>query len=300
MTGGHAHEMPDEQAATRAVLVSAVVLGLASALEFATTRSGHSAGVLADALHNAGDVLTTLVLLIAFAVARRPATRRFTSGYGRVEDVATLVIVVVIVMSAAAAGFESLGRLLSSEGYQSSVPAMGAALFAVIANLGASEYKIRVGRRIRSVALEADGLHSRLDALVSAAALGGLVLAWMGFAIADPLAGIGITIAIVYILAGTVSRLVLRMMDAVDPELIEQISAAARDVKGVLGVHDVRARWVGRELMAVLHVECDGNATLAQAHVIAEAVEHEVEHRVPAVRLDVHMDPGKGSSTRST
>jgi len=292
MTGSHSHALTDDRAANQAVIVSAVALGLASAVEFATSLAGHSAGVLADALHNAGDVLTTLVLLVAFAVARRPATRRFTSGFGRVEDVATLVIVLVIVFTAAAAALESLGRLLSTQGYSNSVPAMGAALVGVIANLGVSEYKIRVGRRIRSMALEADGLHSRLDALVSAGAFVGLLLAWMGFAIADPLAGIAVTIAIVYILAGTVGRLVLHMMDAVDPEVIEQITKAAAGVKCVLGVHDVRARWVGRELVAVLHVDCPPDATLAEAHDIAQAVEHEVEHKVSAVRLDVHMDPG--------
>jgi len=294
VTGSHSHAAPDDRDANRAVIVSAVALGLAAAVEFAASRSGHSAGVLADALHNAGDVLTTLVLLVAFAVARRPATHRFTSGFGRVEDVATLVIVLVIVFTAAAAALESIGRILSTEGYTNSVPAMGAAIVGVIANLSVSEYKIRVGRRIRSTALEADGIHSRLDALVSAAAFAGLLLAWMGFAIADPLAGIAISIVIVYILAGTVGRLVLRMMDAVDPAVIEQITRAASGVKGVLGVHDVRARWVGRELVAVLHVDCPPDATLAQAHDIAQAVEHEVEHQVPAVRLDVHMDPGTG------
>ena len=292
MTGGHSHALPDDREANRAVIASAIVLGFAAAVEFATSVSGHSAGVLADALHNAADVLTTLVLLIAFSVARRPATRRFTSGFGRVEDVATLVIVLVIVFTAGAAAFESLGRLLSTEGYNNSVPAMGAAIVGVIANLAVSEYKIRVGRRIRSVALEADGIHSRLDALVSGGAFVGLLLAWMGFAIADPLAGAGISIVIVYILAGTVGRLVLRMMDAVDPEVIEQITRAAAGVNGVLGVHDVRARWVGRELVAVLHVDCPADATLAEAHDIAQAVEHEVEDQVPAVRLDVHMDPG--------
>jgi cation diffusion facilitator family transporter len=300
VTGGHTHDLPDDRAATRAVVISALVLGLAAAIEFATTRTSHSAGVLADALHNAGDVLTTLVLLVAFAVARRPATRRFTSGFGRVEDVATLVIIVIIVFTAAAAAFASLGRLLSSEGYQNAIPGMVAAAVSAVANLGVSEYKIRVGRRIRSPALEADGLHSRLDALVSAAAFVGLLLAWMGFAIADPLAGLGITIAIVYILAGTVGRLVLRMMDAVDPDVITQISTAAAGVSGVLGVHDVRARWVGRQLIAIMHVECAADATLTHAHQIAEAVQHEVEHRVPAVHLDVHMDPGTGSVSRST
>src|SRR5258708_27090266 len=299
VTGSHSHGLTDDRAANRAVIVSALALGVASAVEFATSISGHSAGVLADALHNAGDVLTTLVLLVAFAVARRPATHRFTSGFGRVEDVATLVIVLVIVFTAAAAALESLGRLLSTQGYSNPVPAMGAAIVGVIANLGVSEYKIRVGRRIRSLALEADGIHSRLDALVSAAAFMGLLLAWMGFAIADPLAGVGVTIAVVYILAGTVSRLVLRMMDAVDPKMIEQISTAATSVKGVLGVHDVRARWVGRELIAVLHVEMAASSTLAQAHDIAMAVEHEVDHRGPAVSLHGPLHPGAGSNTRS-
>jgi cation diffusion facilitator family transporter len=287
--------LSDHAAANRAVIVSAVALGLAAAVEFVASRQSHSAAILADALHNSSDVLTTLVLLVAFAVARRPATRRFTSGFGRVEDVATLVIVLIIVFTAAAAALESVGRILSSEGYSNPWGGLFAAAVGVVANLGVSIYKIRVGRRIRSVALEADGIHSRIDALVSAAAFVGLLLAWMGFAIADPFAGIGITIAIVYILAGTVSRLVLRMMDAVDPALIEQITTAAIGVKGVLGVHDVRARWVGRELVAVLHIDCPPDATLKQAHDIAQAVQHEVEHRVPAIRLDVHMDPGTGA-----
>jgi cation diffusion facilitator family transporter len=292
VTGDHSHSPLDNAAATRAVIVSAAALGAAAAIEFAASRIGHSAGVLADALHNAGDVLTTFVLLAAFSVARRPATRRFTSGFGRVEDVATLVIVLVIIFTAAAAALESIARLLSSEGYANAGPGLAAAAVGAIANFGVSEYKIRVGRRIHSFALEADGIHSRLDAVVSAGALVGLGLAWMGFAIADPLAGLAITIAIVYILAGSVGRLVLRMMDAVDPELIDQISNVAGSVKGVLGVHDVRARWVGRELVAMVHIDCPADATLAQAHAIAKAVEDEVEHRVPAVRLDVHMDPG--------
>ncbi len=289
-----------DTAARRAVIVSALILAIASAAEFGASSRVHSAGVLADALHNAGDALTTLVLLGAFAIARRPATRRFTSGFGRVEDVATLVIVVVILITAAAAAFESVGRILSSEGYANPYAGLAATAIAVIANFGVSEYKIRVGRRIRSLALEADGLHSRLDGLVSAAAFAGLALAWIGFAIADSLAGIFIALAIIYILAGTVGRLVLRMMDAVDPQLIEQIMTAASSVDGVLGGHDVRARWVGRELVAVLHIDCPPNATLEQAHTTARAVEMEVGRRVPAVHLDVHMDPGTGRHSHSS
>jgi cation diffusion facilitator family transporter len=140
--------------------------------------------------------------------------------------------------------------------------------------------------------LEADGIHSRADALVSAGAFAGIGLAGLGLRLADPIAGLLITGAILYILGGTLRKLVLRMMDAVDPQLIDELTTAAEHTEGVLGVHDVRARWVGRELVAVMHIDCDARLSLKDAHEIANRVEHEVGHAVPGTRVDVHMDPG--------
>src|SRR5205807_7118553 len=114
---------------------SAVVLGVAAASEFAAAIASRSASVLADGLHNAGDVLTTFVLLGAFALARRPATRRFPSGYGRIEDVATLLIVVVIVVTAALAAFESIQRLVQPERYGNIAFSLIAAAIGIVANL---------------------------------------------------------------------------------------------------------------------------------------------------------------------
>jgi cation diffusion facilitator family transporter len=296
VSGAHSHDHGagayDNRAAVRAVIVSAAVLSAAAALEFGAAVAGRSAGILADGLHNAGDVLTTAILLISFRLAQRPATRRFSSGYGRIEDVATLLIVLVIVVTAAVAAFESIRRLVQPASYGSFPFSLAAGAVGVAANLVVSEYKVRVGNRIKSSALSADGIHSRIDALVSAAAVVGIGLAWAGYPVADPIAGLLITVAILYILAGTVKDLFLRMMDAVDPKLIDELTQAANQVSGVLGVHDVRARWVGRELLAVMHLDCDPGATLRQAHELAMQVTHELEHRLPAVRVDIHMDPG--------
>jgi len=292
VSGGHSHGAYDDRDAVRAVVISAVVLGGAAVVEFAAALASRSASVFADALHNAGDVLTTFVLLFAFALARRPATRRFPSGYGRIEDIATLVIVVVIVVTAAFAATESIRRLIQPELYTNIVFSLVAAAVGIVANLGVSEYKLRVGRSIGSTALEADGVHSRADALVSAGAFAGIGLAGLGLRLADPIAGLLITGAILYILGGTLRTLVLRMMDAVDPQLIDELTAAAARTEGVLGVHDVRARWVGRELVAVMHVDCDAGMSLKDAHAVAQRVEHEVAHAVPEARIDIHMDPG--------
>lgn len=292
MSGEHSHAVYHDRDAVRAVLVSAVALGAASIVEIVAAIASRSAGVLADGLHNAGDVLTTAILLFAFALARRPATRRFPSGYGRIEDIATLLIVVVIVVTAAIAGLESVRKLLQPEQYTNIPFSLIAAAVGIAANLAVSEYKVRVGRSLGSTALEADGIHSRADALVSAGAFAGIGLAGLGLRLADPIAGLVITGAILYILGGTLRKLVLRMMDAVDPSVIDDLSAAAARVRGVLGVHNVRARWVGRELVAVMHIDVDASASLADAHALAQRVEHEVAHAVPHARVDIHMDPG--------
>src|SRR6266851_2137333 len=271
VSAGHHHSSAHygNKDAVRAVIVSAVALGLAALAEITSSVVSGSASVLADGLHNSGDVLTSFILLFTFALVRRPATRRFSSGYGRFEDVATLLIIVVIIVTAA-----------------------GAALVGVIANLGVSEYKLRVGRGIGSESLEGDGVHSRIDALVSAGAFAGIGLAGLGLRLADPIFGILITLAIVFVLAGTVKQLYYRMMDAVDPTIVDEISSAAKSVPGVLEVHDVRVRWVGRELVAVMHVATNPKSTLEDAHTLAMRVEDAVCHEVPAARLDIHMDPG--------
>ena len=107
------------------------------------------------------------------------------------------------------------------------------------------------------------------------------------------MAGVVITLAIVYVLAGTVRQLFNRMMDAVDPHVVTEITETAQQVDGVLAVHDVSARWVGRELVGVMHVDCDPNSSLKDAHDVAVRVEHEAGHELPLARLDVHMDPGR-------
>lgn len=291
---GHSHSSAHygNKDAVRAVIVSAVALGLAALAEITASLISGSASVLADGLHNAGDVLTSFILLFTFALVRRPATRRFSSGYGRFEDVATLLIILVIIVTAAVAAAESVSKLINPVTYSGIPLSLGAALVGVIANLGVSEYKLRVGRGIGSESLEADGIHSRVDALVSAGAFVGIGLAGLGLRIADPIAGILITFAIVYVLAGTVKQLFYRMMDAVDPTIVDEITQAASSVNGVLQVHDVRVRWVGRQLVAVMHVAMDPKSTLENAHALAMRVEDAVCHEVPAARLEIHMDPG--------
>jgi cation diffusion facilitator family transporter len=300
MSGSHSHapvpvagSRRGEDEGARAVALAAVVLAVTAALELALVVVSGSVALLADGLHNLGDVFTTATLLIAFRVGRRQADRRYTFGLARAEDVAGVLVVLAIAASAGLALVESLARLadpgqpLRNPGW-----ALAAALVGVAGNEAVAEYKIRVGRRINSVPLEADGRHSRVDGLASLAAAAGIAGAWAGWPAADPLAGLLLSAVIVWVLVGTVRDVVARLMDRVDPEVIDRIERAAGSVEGAGAAHAVRARWVGRTLHVLLHVGVDPDLPLGRAHTLGERVRHRVFHAVPGVSaVDVHLDP---------
>jgi cation diffusion facilitator family transporter len=300
MSGGHRH-VPAAVAATRAgedeglraVAISAAGLGATAAIQFALVAVSGSVALLADGLHNLGDVFTTVTLWVAFVVGRRPGGRRYTFGLARAEDVAGVLVVLAIAVSAVVAGWESISRLLGE------VPdlrrpgwALVAALVGVVGNEAVAQYKISVGRRIRSVPLEADGQHSRVDGLASLAAAAGIVGAWAGWPAADPLAGLLLTLVICWVLVGATRDVLARLLDRVDEDVLDRIEAAASGVPGVSAVHDLRARWIGRSLHVLLHADVDGDLPLARAHALGERVRHAVFHAVPGIRaVDLHLDP---------
>jgi len=251
-----------------------------------------SVALLGDTLHNATDALTAVPLGIAFVLGRRPPTRRYTYGYGRAEDLAGMVIVLVIAASATVAGYASAGRLL----HPHPVSNLGAVALAALAGFAGNElvarYRIRVGRRIGSAALVADGVHARADGFTSLAVLAGAGGVALGWDWADAAAGLLISLAIAMALRQAAGEVFGRMMDAVDPALVARAEAALRGTPGVLGVGQVRLRWVGHALRAECEVTVDGMATVVEAHQVAVEAEHALMYALP--RLGgalVHADP---------
>jgi len=282
-----------EDEGLRAVRLSAIGLGLTAAVEFAFVAASGSVALLADGLHNLGDVFTTVTLWVAFVVGRRQPDRGYTFGFARAEDVAGVLVVLAIAASAVVAAWESLARLtgdaaaLRNPGW-----ALAAAMVGVAGNEAVARYKLEMGRRINSVPLEADGRHSRVDGLASLAAAAGIAGAWAGWPAADPLAGLLLSAVIVWVLAGTTRDVLARLLDRVDPGVIDEIERAASSVPGVEAVHAVRARWVGRSLHVLVHVEVDPTLPLRAAHELGEQARHAVFHALPGVAaVDLHLDP---------
>lgn len=282
-----------EDEGLRAVKLSAAGLGLTAAVQFAFVAASGSVALLADGLHNLGDVFTTVTLWVAFRVGRRQPDRGYTFGFARAEDVAGVLVVLAIAASAVIAAAESLAKLsgemppLRNPGW-----ALAAAFAGVVGNEAVAQYKLRVGRRINSVPLEADGQHSRVDGLASLAAAAGIAGAWAGWPAADPLAGLLLSAVIGWVLVGTTRDVLARLLDRVDPEVIDQIERAAGSVAGIEAVHAVRARWVGRSLHVLVHAEVDPDLPLRAAHDLGEQARHAIFHAVPGVaEVDLHLDP---------
>ncbi len=300
---GHGHEhgrvdadLYGTRAGLRAVQISTAGMLLVSAIQFAIATIGGSAGLFADALHNFGDVFTTIALWIAFVISNRAANQRYTYGYYRAEDLAGIFIVLVIIASATASALESVQKLISGNIPTQIYLSMAAALVGVVGNELLAQYKISVGKRINSVPLVADGQHSRIDGLTSLAAFLGLVGVKFGFPKADPIAGIVITIVIVTVVYSTSRSVLQRILDAVDPHIVPTIITTALAVPGVEAVTDIRARWVGHTLHVVMNIEVDAELTLSKAHAIAEEVRHRLFHDIKGIsEVLIHTDPSSAS-----
>jgi cation diffusion facilitator family transporter len=276
----------------RAVKISLVALAVTAALQMLVVAVSGSVALLADTIHNFSDALTALPLWIAFVVGRRAANRRYTYGYGRAEDLAGLFIVAMIALSAVVAGAQAIRRLIDPVPIQHVGWVALAGLIGFLGNELVAVYRIRVGRRIGSAALVADGLHARTDGFTSLAVLAGAAGVAVGFPLADPIVGLLITVAILAVLRTAVRDVYRRVMDAVDPELVDQAESALLATPGVLEVRAIRMRWIGHRLHAEADLDIDGRISVTDAHRLAHDAENRLTRDLPKLRAAaIHAYP---------
>jgi cation diffusion facilitator family transporter len=286
------------RAGIRCVTVSFLGLLVTAVLQAAVVLASGSVALLGDTLHNAADALTAVPLAIAFTLGRRPANHRYTYGYGRAEDLAGLVVVLLITASAAAAGYQAVDRLLQPRHVQALWLVAAAGVVGFAGNELVARYRIVVGRRIGSAALVAEGLHARTDGLTSLAVVLGAAGVALGWPPADPVVGMLITVAILAVLRDAAREIYRRLMDAVDPDLVDQADATLRSTPGVRDIGDLRLRWIGHALRAEVEVVLDPHLPLLDAHHIAHDAEHRLLHTIPRLSAAlVHADPGTRAAT---
>ncbi|MFI9273293.1 cation diffusion facilitator family transporter [Kitasatospora sp. NPDC052896] len=296
----HGHEAMDKvdsavetsREGMRTLWLSLGILGTTTVIQATVVALSGSVALLGDTIHNAADALTAVPLGIAFVLGRRAANRRYTYGYGRAEDLAGIAIVLTIAASCALAAHQAVDRLLDPRDITHPWAVAVAAVAGFVGNEWVARYRIRTGRRIGSAALVADGLHARTDGFASLAVLLGAGGAALGWRAADPIVGLLITAAILRVLGGAAREVYRRLMDCVDPVLVDRAETALRAVAGVQHIGQVRMRWIGHVLRAETDIVVDPRLTVLQAHAIAADAEHALIHAVPRLTAaTVHTDP---------
>ena len=267
-------------AGVRALKISLFVLLGTTILQFAIVMISGSVALFADTVHNFSDALTAVPLWIAFVLARRAPTRRYTFGYGRAEDLAGLFIVLVVAASAVVAAVQSITRLAHPAILHNLWWVVVAGLIGFAGNEAVAIFRIRVGRRIGSAALVADGVHARTDGFTSLAVVVGAVGVMLGFPLADPIVGILISVAIVVLLAGTIRSIGRRLMDAVEPDLLARAEHAIEHVPGIRQVTSLRLRWTGHRLTGDAEVTVD-DTTLSAASALADEAVRQAHAHLP-------------------
>jgi len=296
----HAHDAADSidrtletsERGIRAVRISFTALTVTALLQVLVVVVTGSVALLADTIHNFADALTAVPLYIAFRLSRRPANRRYTYGFRRAEDLAGVFVVAMIGLSAIVAAWEALDRLVDPRPVEHVGVLLAAGLVGFAGNELVALYRFREGNAIGSAALVADGYHARTDGFTSLAVALAAFGAWAGFERADPIIGLVISAAILVVMGGAARQIFYRLMDSVDPAIVDQIATAAQTVPSVHAVEAPRVRWLGHRLVADLTISVTADQTVRDGHATAEAVRHHLLHQIPHLAgAHIHVDP---------
>jgi len=271
---------------------SFIGLMITAVLQIIIVYMSGSVALLADTIHNFGDASTAIPLAIAFSLAGRKPSKRFSYGYGRVEDLAGVIIVFLILFSAIVAGYESVNRFFNPQPIDHLQAVVAAGIIGCIGNEVVAQFRMKIGKEIGSAALIADGYHARVDGFTSLAVLIGAAGVWLGYPIIDPLIGMLITVTILKIVLDTSKLMFTRLLDGVEPEIIDKVKNIAESVEGVYEVTDLRVRWIGHQLHAEINASVSPSLSIEEGHEIANAIREKLlENFSNLSGTTIHVDP---------
>jgi len=278
--------------------------GLLGAAKVVAGIIGTSEALTADGAESLSDSLASLAVIWGLRAARKPADSKHRYGHGKAEFLAAGAIGAVLVLVAILIGYRGVSEILnpSKDALDPSKIAFPKSytIWFVVATIvikeGMFQYKIRVGRRLKSESLVADAWHHRSDAISSVptfAAIGLALLLGPAWRVLDPIGAVITAFIILGMGIYTFVRTSSALMDEVaDPATLESIRRVADTVPGVRGTEKLLTRRSGLETHMELHVEVDPAMPVGTAHEIATKVSEAIRREVPGVtRVTVHIEP---------
>jgi len=281
-------------------LVGSVINVVLLLFKFVAGIIGHSAAMLADAVHSLSDFVTDVIVLVFIRISGKPQDKSHDYGHGKYETLAMTLIGVALLL--VALGILNSGAMkikLWLDGEQLEAPgtiALWAALLSVVLKEGIYRYSMIKARQLNSPAVEANAWHHRSDALSSigtAVGIGGAIFLGQRWTVLDPIASVVVGIFIVKVSVSLLRRgigdlLEQSLPDAVEEEILQLVAA----LPGLSKPHELRTRRIGNHYAIELHILMDGNITLREAHDKASEVEETLKsHYGQETHVAVHVEP---------
>ncbi len=250
-----------------------------------------SLALISDGVHSLSDVVTSVIGLIGIRISSKPPDRSHPFGHSRFEPLFAFFMGLALLLVAYEIARDSIGRVLEGTSIEVNSIMLGVAVFSIIFKEGMTQYTLWVGKKLDNQILIADAYHHRSDVLSTIAVLIGLLAEKFGFRYGDSLAGLIVAIFIAKVALEIVMRNVNYLTGTSPPfEICEKIKEIALSVDNVVGVHDLRAHYVGPKLHVELHIEVPPNLTLKEAHDISEEVKRRIEELEEVEMAFVHVD----------
>ena len=271
-------------------------------LKFAAGILGHSAAMIADAIHSLTDFATDVVVLVFVKLGNKPKDKDHDYGHGKYETLATAIIGIslfVVGVMICYSGVTKTYRAICGETLQQpGVVALIAAIVSIVMKEWAYQFTVKAGKKYHSEAVVANAWHHRSDALSSIGTMfgiGGAIILGEKWAVLDPLAAIIVSAFIIKAAWGLVMQSVKELTDASLPEMEEdEILKIANEEQGVGEIHNLRTRRIGNKIAIEMHVRMPGSLSLYEAHEHATHIETKLKQHFGAdTHVGIHLEPIK-------
>ncbi|ASI99978.1 cation diffusion facilitator family transporter [Thermococcus gorgonarius] len=250
-----------------------------------------SIALISDGVHSLSDVITSVIGYVGIRISSKPPDQSHPFGHSRFEPLVAFLIGEALLIVAYEIGRDSIYRLMRGEVVDVNSIMLGVTILSILAKEAMFRYSLHVGRKLNSQILIADAYHHRSDSLSSLAVLVGLGAQRLGFRYGDALAGLVVAVFLLKVSFDIILQNIGYLTgQAPSFEVCEEIKKRALSVPNVLGVHDLRAHYVGNKLHVELHIEVPPELTLKEAHDISEEVKKRVEEIPEVDRVFVHVD----------
>lgn len=284
----------------KVTLVGGAVNVILLLFKFVAGIVGHSAAMVADAVHSLSDFVTDVIVLIFVRISGKPEDKDHEYGHAKYETLAMTIIGVALLLVAVGIVYSGLTKIIAwAQGEVLKAPglmALWAALLSVVLKEAVYHYSMVEARKLNSQAVEANAWHHRSDALSSvgtAIGIGGAIFLGQRWAVLDPVASTVVGVLIIKVSVELLRNGIGDLMEHSLPEEVEdEILRLAASVPGVVEPHELRTRRLGNHYAIELHILMDGNITLCEAHEKASEVEDLLRaHYGPETHIAVHVEP---------